>query len=845
MTDAGPARNWASRLARLPADQRLQQLEQLRATDAVLAAQVSMLLDEVQRDTAADATSADLSGGAAAIQLGPYQLLEKLGSGGMGTVWLAQQAQPRRLVALKTIRPDLLNARLLERFEHEARFLAALDHPAIARIFESGSSSGADGDTPWLAMEYVDGLDLLTYASRAELDLAARLRLVIAICAGVQHAHTRGVMHRDLKPANVLVSAAGTPKILDFGIARAVNADGPAATRLTRIGEVIGTVEYMSPEQLGGDPAHIDARADVYALGVIAFELLTGKLPHALGGCSLIEAIQRIQHQPPQRLAQLRPDLRGDLDSVVMKALAGDPEQRYQSASAFADDLQAWLEHRPIRARPPSVIYLVRKWVRRNRWVAVAAGVALLSLIGATVFSLLAAERATQALGEAQSRTRELEAVNGFVASMLTAADPESGGDINQPLREVLERAELTLDRYAAQPRTAGQLAALLGRTWLGLGEHEHAGELLDRAITALQIGFGQSSVEVLETRVARAEAWGRQGELDRAAEQLKSLLEQAAEQTHLPASLQVEIATAYALVIQSRGDAAAAIELLRATEDRYAEQLTGDTIDRLAGLRYNLAFALLFAGDFKEAETRFRAVVAEETQRLGGGHPQTLYSIKGLGQALHRQGRLDEAVVYYQQVHDARQRIYGSSHPATLNSATQLAAAFNTLKRPAEAEPLLRQVIAGRETRGELNHPQMIAALNILATTTAQLEQTDEALALVRRALATEAHTGINQETLASRNILATLLQRNGQLQAAAAEFAALLEQMPDTIGKDHINYAVFTSNAAGCDLALGNKAAARSKLEEVLPMLQARFGEEHPRTIEARERLQQALTL
>jgi tetratricopeptide (TPR) repeat protein/tRNA A-37 threonylcarbamoyl transferase component Bud32 len=762
----------------------------------------------------------------------------------MGAVWLAQQAQPRRLVALKTIRPELLSARLRERFDHEARFLAALDHPAIARIHEAGSSIDEAGrETPWLAMEYVQGLDLLSHASRKVLGLTDRLHLLIAVGEGVMHAHTRGIMHRDLKPANVLVTADGQPKILDFGIARALSADGPAATRLTRIGEVIGTVEYMSPEQLSGDPAAVDARADVYALGVIAFELLTGKLPHELGGCSLIEAIQRIQHQPPQRLSQLRPEFTGDLDTVVMKALAADPQLRYQSVAAFIDDLRAWIEHRPIRARPPSTFYLLRKWVRRNRLVAVAAVVALLSLLGATVFSLLAADAARRALAEAQARTHELQAVNEFVGSMLTEADPDAGGSSDQPLSEVLTRAEQTLDAYADRPRTRGQVAALLGRTWMGLGDQARAGALLDTAIESLRAGFGVGSAELIAARTVRAEALGLQGETDAAALQLQQLLKEIESLPQIGPALRVQVITALAQVIQTRGEAAQAISMLKQAELDLLPSLSAQDADTAAGLRYNLAYALLFAGDFKEAETRLRAVVADESSRLGASHPQTLYSIKGLGQALHRQGRLDEAVAYYQQVYEQRLQLYGSTHPATLNATTQLAAAFNTLKRGTEAEPLLRAVISARETRGEHTHPQMIAALNILATTLGQQERYAEAQTLVHRALDSETQTGPNQETLASRNILATVLQRSGDPQAALAQFDILLQQLPAVIGKDHINYAVFTSNAAACDLQLGRKAQAREKLEEVLPMLTARFGAEHPRTQEAAERLAQAL--
>lgn len=832
-------------LAGLPPAQRASRLRELENADPELAARVQDLLTPLQVETQIDSEPAAVTPTPApAATLGPFRLLRALGSGGMGTVWLAEQQAPRRRVALKTIRADRLTPMLRARFDHEARFLAALDHPVIARVLAAGTEGDTATGTPWLAMDYVEGTELLAAADQAGLNLDARLRVLIQICEGVQHAHLRGVMHRDLKPANILVTAEGEPRILDFGVARAIGmgADAPVATRLTRLGEVIGTVEYMSPEQLAGDPLAVDARADVYALGVIAFELLTGKLPHTLEGLSLIEAIQRIQHQPPLRLAHARPELAGDLDLVVMKALAADPALRYQTPAAFAADLQAVRAHRPVQARAPGTRYLLGKWVRRNRLAAAAVLIALLSLLGATTWSLWAAERARAALAEAEARAAELGAVNTFVADMLTEADPELGGSAELTLGEVLERAGRTLRDQDHPVRTRGQVGQLLGRTWSGLGNPPRGIEVLDQAIVDLERGFGTDSPEALEARVSRAEARGLSGAIDEAIAELDVVVGRI---EALPAAdpvLHTRAGTALAQLVQARGDAAAAIQRMRALEDRFGEVLQARDPAVLAGLRYNLAYTLLFAGDFKEAETRLRAVVAEETQRLGAQHPQTLYSIKGLGQALHRQGRLDEAVSYYQTVHAERLRLYGLAHPATLNAATQLAAAYNALQRPADAEPLLRAVLEGRAQRNELDHPQSVAARNILAITLDQLDQREAAMALVRAALAVEARTGPNQETLSSRHILANLLVKNAQADLAAPEFDILLAQVPEVLGADHINAAVFLSSAAACDLARSLPAAALEKLERALPQLQARFGPEHARTREAQTRLVEA---
>lgn len=831
------ARELALSLSPLDRADRAERIAQL---EPALAREVERLLAQLDTDTAASEARTDPTPNVPlADQLGPFRLLERLGHGGMGTVWLAEQQSPRRRVALKTIRPELLNDRLRERFAHEARFLAALNHPAIAQIHAAGSSPSPAGETPWLAMEFVEGEELLEAARQRGLDLPQKLALLIAITEGVQHAHTRGVMHRDLKPGNILIDrATGAPKILDFGIARAIDSAGPVATRLTRIGEVVGTVQYMSPEQLAGHPEAIDLRSDVYALGVLGYELLAGSLPHAVEQLSLIEAIQTISEKPPKPLSAVRPELAGDVETVIMKALAAEPAARYQSAQALADDLANVLAHRPIRARPPGTWYLFGKFVRRNRALVGAAVVALLALVAATILSMLAADRARAARDEAQARAEELKAVNDFVTDMLTSADPEAGGGEALPLSQVLEGAERTLASFAGKPRTAGQVALLLGRTWGGLGDSTRALTLLAQAQQWQRAGFGAESGEAFEADLAHAEELGRKGELEAAAAALKTLLERAARLDPPDPDRRARSAGAYAQVVQALGDAGAAINVLRQAEAEYLAATAEPVPDTLDGIRYNLAYALLFAGDFKEAEARFRAVVADETARLGAGHAQTLYSIKGLGQALHRQGRLDEAIVYYQQVHSERLQLYGPTHPATLNAAGQVASALNTLKRPAEAEPILRATIAAREARGEQQHPQMAAELNMLATAVELQGRRDEALVLIERAIATDGGHP-NQETLAGRNILGSLQTRAGRLEDCERTFTDLLARAPALLGAEHINNAVFLSNAAACDLARGNKTRARERLQTALPILEQRFGPEHARTREAQERL------
>jgi eukaryotic-like serine/threonine-protein kinase len=836
------ARELAARWSRLDAPTRERQLAELRRRDDELASAVEMLLAPVIMETAAPDSESGAPVEDDLQRIGPYRILERIGSGGMGSVYLAIQPNPERRVALKTIRQELSNPRLRERFAHEVRFLAALEHPGIARVYESGSASTDQGEVPYLAMEYVDGQPLLDAADAGSWSLERRLRVLIALAEAVQHAHVRGIVHRDLKPANILVDELGQPKILDFGVARAIDIEPSETARLTFVGEVVGTLHYMSPEQLSGDPTRVDARADVYALGVIAYELLSGELPFAVTENSLIEVIRSRDSKAPRPLSERKPEFRGELEIIVMKALAGDIQARYQSAQALADDLTRYLDHRPILARPPSAWYLLSKFVRRNRIGVSAAAIVLLALVAATAFSLRAADRATRALAEATARGAELSAVNGFVEQMLVSADPEAGGSQDRPLSEVLDGAERALDTQR-EPRTAGQVAMLLARTWSGLGDSDRVDRLLQRAQPWVEQGFGPQSPERFRLDLMRADELGKRGDLDAALAAFDGLLRDM-RLAGLDPGLEADRARiAQAQVMQAKGEAEAAVSLLNQVLARSGPALQRESPEEYDSARYNLAFAQLFLGDFPAAEALLRDVMARETERLGADHPQTLYTVKALGQALHRQGRLAEAEPLYRLVYEKRKAAYGPDHRSTLNAATQLAAGLVSLQRPAEAEPILREVITAMEARGESRGPQFVANLNILAGALAQLDRLDEALALTARGIAIEKDIGApNQDTLAARNQHATLLLRMGRVDAASAEFTELLPLVEGTLGREHIHFASFSSQAAACDLAQGHFEIARQRLEAVLPALEARFGPSHARTREAYQRLAQA---
>jgi WD40 repeat protein/predicted Ser/Thr protein kinase len=324
-------------------------------------------------------------------RIGRYRVLRLLGEGGMGAVYEAEQDNPRRNVALKVIRAGLASQALLQRFAREAEILGRLHDPGIAQVYEAGV---AEGGQHYFAMELIAGVPLDRYAREQALDARGRLQLVARVCDAVQHAHERGIIHRDLKPANILVESSGRPKVLDFGVARAADLGLTAGGGRTEAGQLIGTLNYMSPEQASGDPAGIDRRGDVYVLGVLLYELLGHRLPYSLDGLPLPEAVRLIREKEPSRLGSLDGRLRGDVETIVAKALEKDPARRYASACELAADIRRHLSHEPIRARPPSALYQLRKFARRHRaLVAVVLGIAV-ALVAGTVVSFLYAVRA-------------------------------------------------------------------------------------------------------------------------------------------------------------------------------------------------------------------------------------------------------------------------------------------------------------------------------------------------------------------------------------------------------------------------------------------------------------------
>ncbi len=476
------------------------------AGDAVLGAEVMALLEAAAGsdgpirpgggiDLLAEAIEGEgppparepVAGGDLPELAGHYRLLRPLGQGAMGTVWLAEQESPRRSVAVKVVRHGLGHSHLRRRFAYEAELLGRLHHPGIAQIFEAGVVDRARADEAYIVMEYIEGRDPVEWAARENLDTGQRLRLVAQMCDAVQHAHQRGVIHRDLKPSNMLVDAAGHVKILDFGVARAVGGDLELTSMHTRAGQIVGTLSYMSPEQVAGEPEDVDTRSDVYALGVIAFQLLAGRLPFDLAGKPLAEAARIIRDEPAPRLGSLVTSLRGDVDTMVGRAMEKDRGRRYAAAADLGDDIRRHIEGLPIAARQDSVFYVLRKQIVRHR-TAFAVAVALFAAAVAFAVYAGAEARRFERVADSERSAREgLEIAKNSEAAARARADREA-----ERLRDSLYLANIGIARASilgnevAGARLALEACPAERRRW----EWHYFRKLVDGAATTLDLGI-------------------------------------------------------------------------------------------------------------------------------------------------------------------------------------------------------------------------------------------------------------------------------------------------------------------------------------------------------------------
>ncbi|MEO8671375.1 MAG: protein kinase [Tahibacter sp.] len=771
------------------------------------------------------------AGASTPAHIGPYAILRLLGQGGMGRVYLAQELQPTRQVALKVV--SSLGGAALLRFRREAELLAQLEHSGIARLYATGEDLRSGIGVPWLAMEYVEGRDLIHHARETGMPLAERLHLLIAICRAIHFAHGRGVIHRDLKPGNILVDAQGQPKILDFGIARLREDD---AMGMTQAGQILGTVPYMSPEQLSGSPAAIDVRSDLYSLGVIAYELIGGQLPHPqLSTSTLFAAVDIVRNETPATLASIAPAARGDLDTVVMQALDVAPERRYASVAEFAADLERVLDHRPVDARPPTVTYLGARFIRRHRVVSAAAVLVALALVVASVVSLRYAWSEAVARRDADARAAEAAAVNRFLERMLTSADPEKTLGRDLTVHDVLDAAAEELAKAALTPATEASLSRTLGATYLKLGDAARADLLYTRALNgSATLAPGESDGLVLgHARALLVQAKYAEGDAA-----LLQLLQRQTPPLSTDLAVDAQLAQAESLILQGKPhDAVASLQTLLQRVQSGGPLDNGQ--DLVIGL--TLGSALRLDGRYAEATAVAQNSVTQHVARLGPDHPQTLAARNLLGALYEQAGDKDKALAEFRNVLAARERVLGVTHPVTLKSAQALASSLVKAGQADEGIARIRDVIEARRLRGEDNAAPNLLAKNVLAYALEDQGKLSDAEAMMRSIIAAQSTAGgpADAEAIGPRNNLAMLLMKQHRTAEALEEFDVLQSWMAGHLQAGHPYFAIIGSNRGECLAQLQRWAEARDALENAHRTLVDKYGETHERSRTAATRL------
>ncbi len=818
--------------------------------------------------------------------IGPYKLLQRIGEGGMGVVWMAEQEQPvRRRVALKVIKPGMDSRQVVARFEAERQALALMDHPNIAKVLDAGTTASG---RPYFVMELVKGVSITKFCDDNKLTPRERLELFVPVCQAVQHAHQKGVIHRDLKPSNVLIAlydGRPVPKVIDFGVAKALHQKLTERTMFTEFGQVVGTLEYMSPEQAELNQLDIDTRSDVYSLGVLLYELLTGTTPlngQRLRGAALGEMLRLIREEEPPRpstrlsqsgealasiSAQRRTEpaklaklVRGELDWVVMKALEKDRGRRYETASGLARDLQRYLADEPVEAGPPSAAYRLRKLLRRHKGPVLAAvTIALLLLAGitATSWAWVAAVRARDAEAQARGHAEEAEgearrerdqaveqkkradeqtaiarAVGDFLQNDLLRQASGHGQReakfIPNPkltVREALERAAARIgDRFQAQPLVEAAIRSTIGNAYIDLSEHRLAVPHLERSVALYEVHKGPDDPATLDARDDLAGAYQYTDQYTESARLSEETLRRSRAR-----GVSRDDGEPFGLVILAytyinTGCAAKALPLLEESLQARETKL-GPTHQHALDARVDLAHALSRAGRPDAAVARY-----EELFRLWkslGVAPPPSGWLNGLAMAYTAAGRFDDAVRPYEELAERYKVEDGPDANVTLKIMAALAMAYQGAGRLRDARALLEEVSRRQTAKLGPDHPDTLQTLYWLALTVHAEGRLDEAVALYEKTLARQRavlRPG-NAQALATALQLASAYREQGKLAPAEALATEVLAH--------HRGQGGRPGNPAGALAVLGAVRLAQGRYAEAEPLLReslAILGERAP---------------
>jgi len=785
-------------------------------------------------------------------RLGPYRVIRRLGRGGMGTVYLAEHRAEgfTREVAVKVVRRGLDTDDVLARFRSERQILARLTHPNIAALLDVGAM---DDGRPYLVVEHVAGVPLREWCEGRALGLDERLRLMVEICDAVDHAHRHLVVHRDLKPGNVLVTAEGTPKLLDFGIAKILEPGGRAATGLTREGQRVLTLGYASPEQIRGDP--VTTAVDVYALGVILYEMIAGvhpvearlEQPRDQWSRGAVERAVTEADPPPPGAAAARgrsrpggaPEGAGevridhDLDTVVLKALAREPDERYPSAGALSDDLRRYLAGFPVEARPSSALYRASRFTRRNPWLVTAVASALVILVASTA---LVAYQSSRILAESERVARERDKaleVRSFLLESFGATGPDQPAGDAVTVRTLLDNRAATVDAdFADDPEMRAEMRMVLAEAYDRLGLHAQAEPLAREALELRRTLFGGPHADVATSLNLLGWILHQSGRTDEA----EPLLREAVTVGRRVFADRADERLARAL--NDLGVAREAVGAYEEAEALYRESLAerreavGPGDQAMAVTRSNLAVVLYRLGKMEEAVDAAEDALERFRAAFGPDHQRSTIVQSNLAAMRFEMNDYAGAEREHREILERRRRTLGPEHPQVAFSMTMLANDLIAQDRPEEAEPLVVEALAiQRSALGE-RHPDVASTVEVLGEIRLARGSPDEAVRHFEVALdLTREHRGDRHPDVAGTlGRIGKAHLEGGRLDEAVKAFEDAYELYREVLGVDHFRTVDMALELASRLVTLGDSARAAELADEGAGALgRAGVGEDH----------------
>ncbi|MGD9347071.1 MAG: tetratricopeptide repeat protein, partial [Candidatus Aminicenantes bacterium] len=786
-----------------------------------------------------------------------YKLIEELGRGGMGVVYKAEQFQPiKRSVAFKIIKLGMDTHRVIARFETEKQALAVMDHPNIAKVFDAGAT---ETGRPYFVMELVQGLPLSGYCDRHNLTTRERLELFIPICQAVQHAHQKGVIHRDLKPSNVIVSVQEdkpVPKIIDFGIAKATGHRLTEQTLYTEQGQLIGTPEYMSPEQAEMTGLDVDTRTDIYSLGVMLYELLVGVLPFDAktlreGGLSEIQRIIReveplkastrlskegetqteiVKHRKTD-LASLQRQLRGDLDWITLKAMAKDRTRRYATASELASDIANYLRDEPIQASPPSTTYRMRKYIRRHKTGVIAAGVVALALVIGITGTSIGLIKARRAEKKARIEAETARQVSGFLVDLFEVSDPNEAKGNSITAREILDKGAQKINReLESQPLVQARLMNTMGLVYHNLGLYGDARSLLEESLAIRESALGAESKEVAKSLEDLGNNYLSEGDHEKARQYLERSLELrkkifGPEHTTV-ASTMNNLANNF----QAVGNYEEARAFYERSIAIWEGALGPDSLDLAAPLN-NLGLLLYKVGNYEQALQMYERALRIKEKEEGVDHPKITDTLHNLGMLYSELGEREKARHHFERALEITEKAFGPEHPYVADTRRSLGILYAQSSEYEKALTYFQEVLEiDRKAFGE-SHALVGSDTANLGLLNFEMGNYAEARPLLERGAAIkEKALGPEHPLIANdKSSIAGLYMEMGDYKAARPLFQRALEIREKAYGSEHTLVASSLSDLGLVLTKLGRIEDAKAMFEKALALQEKILGPEH----------------